>query len=248
MSENSPLAWLERQTALIGVEGTEHLYHRSVAIFGVGGVGGYVVEALARAGIGRLILVDHDTVSPSNRNRQIIALCSTVGQPKVDVFASRIADISPDCTVRAHQVFVTPDNAAGLIEAEKPDFIVDAIDHMPGKLAIALAARDARIPLIASMGTGNKLDPSRFRVSDLSKTSVCPLARHMRIEARKRGITHMSVLWSDELPARAMGDARVPASISFVPSSAGLLIASHVVRAILAGEEEKYTIPPALPC
>ncbi len=235
--------WQSRQTALIGEEATARLAALSVMVFGVGGVGGYVVEALARAGIGRLILVDHDTVSESNRNRQIIALTSTVNRPKVEVFAERIAQINPLCRVDCHRVFVTPENCADLIGAASPDWIVDAIDHVPGKAAIALTAAHCGIPMIASMGTGNKICPERLQIADLSKTSVCPLARVMRRELKAQGITHMTVLFSDELPFReADATGRTPASISFVPAGAGLLIASHLVRAVIA-DGAKQNVP-----
>lgn len=229
------LEWQSRQDALIGAEASAWLAGRSVMICGVGGVGGHVVEALARAGIGRLILVDHDTVSESNRNRQIIALCSTIGQAKVDAFAARIADINPDCKVEKYKFFVTPENADGLIAQTAPDWIVDAIDDVKGKVAIACSAIERKIPIIASMGTGNKLCPERLKIGDLSKTSVCPLARVMRRELKARGISHLTVLWSDEIPFRTgEGSGRTPASISFVPAAAGLLIASHLVREEIA--------------
>lgn len=236
-------SFLSRQISLIGEEATARLAGMSVMIFGVGGVGGYVVEALTRAGIGRLILVDHDTVSVSNRNRQIIALCSTLGARKTDAFSARIKDINPDCRVEEVPIFATPENIDQLIGGASPDWIVDAIDYVPGKIAIALAAARRGIPMIASMGTGNKLAPERLRVSDLGQTSVCPLARAMRREMKKHSVMHMQVLWSDEIPCRSPeADPRVPASISFVPSSAGLLIASHLIRAELVGERGKYTV------
>lgn len=236
-------SFLSRQISLIGEEANARLAGMSVMVFGVGGVGGYVVEALTRAGIGHLILVDHDTVSVSNRNRQIIALCSTLGEKKTVAFAERIRDINPECRVEERSVFATSENIDQLIDGVSPDWIVDAIDYVPGKIAIALAAAQRGIPMIASMGTGNKLAPERLRVGDLGQTSVCPLARAMRREMKKRGVSHMRVLWSDETPSRSPdADPCVPASISFVPSSAGLLIASYLIRAELAGERGKYTV------
>lgn len=242
MSENPP--FLSRQIALIGPEATERLRALRVMVVGLGGVGGYAVEALARCGVGELILVDHDTVSESNRNRQIIALTTTVGRYKTDAFAERIAQINPDCTVKAHPLFVTPDNLSALLDESRPDWIIDAIDSVAGKCALAIEARERAIPILASLGTGNKLCPERLCIGDLSKTRVCPLARVMRRELKARGISHMQVLWSDEEPSRwEESDRRTPASISFVPPSAGLLLASHLVRAVIAGEEERYRIP-----
>lgn len=228
--------WQSRTAGLIGEEGVRTLAGKTVMLFGVGGVGGYVAEALVRAGIGRLILVDHDVVSDSNRNRQIIAALDTVGQPKVGVFARRAASINPDCTVETLQTFVTPENLSSLIPDPAPDYLIDAIDNVSAKIAIALYAKEHGIPLIASMGTGNKLHPELLRIGDLSKTSVCPLARVMRVELRRRGITHLPVLYSTELPVKT--GERVPASISFVPAAGGLLIAARVVNDFLAEKEQ----------
>ncbi len=241
-------AWQARQIALIGQENTEKLTAMRVLIAGVGGVGGYVVEALARAGVGTLILIDHDVVSVSNINRQIIALTDTVGQIKTDLFVQRIERINPACTALSLPVFLTPENTAQIVSEYAPDFIIDAIDFVPAKLALAKTAMDQGIPLISSMGTGNKLDPERLKIGDLAKTSVCPLARVMRRETKTAGIAHMTVLWSDELPSRADESEKAPASISFVPASAGLLIASHLVRCVIREELSSCRVLPMKSC
>ncbi len=240
--------WQSRQIALIGEDATARLAALSVLVAGVGGVGGYAVEALARAGVGRLVLVDHDTVSQSNRNRQIIALTHTVGKEKVALFKERILSVNPACRVEALPLFLTPENTEALITAHRPDWIVDAIDFVPAKRALALAAMSHSIPLIASMGTGNKRHPERLRIGDLSKTAVCPLARVMRRETRAAGIAHMCVLWSDELPEKANGDGKTPASISFLPASAGLLIASHLINAEIEGNSASCMVLPRSSC
>jgi tRNA A37 threonylcarbamoyladenosine dehydratase len=209
---------------LLGEEAVHRLIGARVAIFGVGGVGGYVAEALARAGIGALDLIDSDTVSVSNINRQIIALHSTVGRPKVEVMAERIRDINPDCRVRTFPLFYLPETA-DQFDFSDYDYIADAIDTVSAKIDLAVRAQQAGVPIIAAMGAGNKLDASAFEVADLSKTSVCPLARIMRIELRKRGIHHMKVVYSKEEPAvtppaSEQGARRsIPASISFVPGA-----------------------------
>lgn len=227
--------WLSREISLIGEEKTDLLCRASVLVVGVGGVGGAVTEALARAGIGRLTLVDHDTVSLSNINRQIIADTETVGRMKTEVFTERIGRINPDCEALSLPVFVTAENAAEVIEAAKPDFIVDAIDNVTAKTALAKEAAARGIPFIASMGTGNKLDPSRLRITDIEKTAVCPLARAMRQKYREAGLRHIPVLWSDEPPVKI--GQRTPASISYLPPAAGLLIASHVIGKLIAAEK-----------
>ncbi len=226
-----------RSTPLLGENGMECLRRARVAVFGVGGVGGYVCEALARAGVGQIDLFDNDTVSLSNINRQIIALHSTVGRPKVEVMQERIADINPDCTVRAHRVFYLPENADAF-PLEGYDYIADAIDTVSAKIELAVRAKAAGVPLISSMGTGNKLDPTRFCVTDLSRTEGCPLARVMRRELRARGITHLKVVYSTEpaaerqapLPADPTTGKIPPASLSFVPPVAGLIMAGEIVR------------------
>lgn len=230
-----------RSAALYGEGGMQRLFSSTVAVFGVGGVGSYTVEALARSGVGRLILVDADVVDESNINRQIIALHSTVGRDKVEVAKERIKDINPDCEVTTYKRFVTPENLCE-IDLSGVDYIVDAVDSVPAKLALAEYAKERGVALISSMGTGNKLDPSRLEVADISKTTVCPLARSMRVKLRKMGIQHLKVVYSTEIPVETEGELceqngqtrRAPASCSFVPSSAGLLIASEVIRDILA--------------
>jgi tRNA A37 threonylcarbamoyladenosine dehydratase len=219
-----------RTAMLVGQEALSRYCGARVAVFGVGGVGGYVCEGLARAGIGALDLFDHDAVSLSNINRQIIALHSTVGQKKVDVMASRIADINPDCRVTAHQVFYLPENAH-LYPLENYTYVADAIDTVTAKIELAVRAREAGVPLISSMGTGNKLDPTAFRVTDISKTKVCPLARAVRTRLRKIGINHLKVVYSEEEPhvTAADGERLPPASVSFVPGVAGLILAGQII-------------------
>lgn len=223
-----------RTELLLGKEGMEKLRGSRVIVFGVGGVGSYVCEALARSGVGTISLVDSDKVSKSNINRQLIALHSTVGRLKTSVMAERIADIDPTITVREYPVFFLPDNRGG-IDLSEYDFIVDAIDTVSAKLFLAEEANRIGVPIIASMGTGNKLDPTRFKICDISKTSVCPLARVMRVELRKRGINKLTVLFSDEEPIKTgvkdeISGKEVPASASFVPSVAGLMIGGWVVK------------------
>ena len=220
-----------RTKMLIGQENLNILSNSSVAIFGIGGVGSYTAEALARCGVGTLLLIDNDTVSLSNINRQIIALHSTVGQYKTDVMKQRIFDINPNCNVISKNIFYTsPED----IDLSQIDYIVDAIDTVSAKLTLISQADKLSIPIISSMGTGNKLDASKFKIADIKKTSVCPLARVMRRELKSRGIDKLKVLFSDETPiTRNTTDSTakpVPASISFVPSVAGLLIAGEVVR------------------
>ena len=227
-----------RTAMLVGEEAMSKFRSSRVAVFGVGGVGGYVCEGLARAGVGALDLFDHDTVSLSNINRQIIALHSTVGRLKVEVMAERIADIAPDCQVKTYPIFYLPENADE-IDLSQYDYIVDAIDTVSAKLELAVRAKALGVPIIASMGTGNKLDPFAFRIADISKTDTCPLAKVMRRELRARGIHHMKVLFSKELPRRPIslegsaeenrGGKVSPASIATVPSVAGLMIANEIL-------------------
>ena len=226
-----------RTENLIGKEAVEKLRGARVAVFGIGGVGGYVVEALARAGVGALDLVDNDRVSLSNINRQIIALHSTVGLWKTEVAAKRVADINPEITVRTHNLFFLPETAEQF-DFSGIDYIVDAIDTVSGKIALIERAKGANIPVISSMGTGNKLNATAFEVTDITKTSVCPLARVMRRELKKRGIEHVKVVYSKEEPIQSgavqeeTGKA-IPASISFVPSVAGLIIAGEVIKDLI---------------
>ncbi len=233
-----------RTEMLIGEEGLCRLKEASVMVLGVGGVGSHCIEALARAGLGRLILVDSDKVSVTNINRQSIALHSTAGQYKTRVMKAKIADISPQTEVATYEIFILPENI-DVIFKEKPDYIVDAVDTVTAKLAAAEKAREYGIPLISCMGTGNKLHAELFEITDISKTSVCPLCKVMRKELRARGIEHLKVLYSKEKPIRVSGEEAqektgrrtIPGSISFVPPVAGLLIAGEVIREI-AGIEE----------
>ena len=226
----------DRTEALIGADGLEILKRSKVAVFGVGGVGGYVCEALARSGVGELHLIDKDTVSETNINRQPAALHSTVGQYKTEVMAKRIADINPKCSVREFRIFYLPENADEF-DLGGYDFIVDAIDTVSAKIELAVRSKQCGVPLIASMGTGNKLHPELLEICDLSKTSVCPLARVMRRELKARGIIHLPVLYSPEVPIPSVifeNGRHAPASSPFVPGAAGLIIASYVVRELIS--------------
>ena len=229
-----------RTAMLLGGEAIEKLQKARVAVFGIGGVGGYTVEALARAGIGRIDVIDNDTVSLSNINRQILATHSTVGMPKVEAAKKRILDINPNCDVVTHQVFYTPETE-GQFEFSQYDYIVDAIDTVTGKLALVQNAHAVGTPIICCMGTGNKLDASAFQVADISKTSMCPLARIMRKELGKRGIKHLKVVYSQEEAltptgweeeAALLGKRQIPGSVSFVPGAAGLILAGEVIKDI----------------
>lgn len=222
----------ERTEMVIGSEAMEKLKRSTIIVFGVGGVGGYVCEALARAGVGNISLVDNDVVSLSNINRQIIALESTLGRPKVSVMKERIKDINPLCNVKEYNQFYDANNPLDLVGY---DYIIDCIDTVTSKIMLVMEANKLDIPIISSMGTGNKLDPTRLEISDISKTSVCPLARVMRYELRKRGINHLKVLYSKEEPLHIVveGKRHAPGSISFVPSVAGLIIASEVVKDLI---------------
>ncbi len=228
-----------RTSLLLGNTAMEKLKNAHVAVFGLGGVGGYTVEALARSGIGALTLVDHDTISQTNINRQILATVSTVGQKKAEVAKARVLDINPDITVYARDTFFREDTASSF-DFSQYDYVVDAIDTVTGKLALVTAAQKANTPIISSMGTGNKLDPTKFQIADITKTSVCPLARIMRKECAKRGIRHLKVLFSTEdplspdLPENSEelpeGRRALPGSVAFVPSVAGLIIAGEVIK------------------
>ena len=233
-----------RTQMLLGTPALERLQKARVAVFGIGGVGGYTVEALARSGIGQLDLVDSDTVSVSNINRQILATHSTVGMPKVEAAKLRVLDINPACVVRTHQVFYTPETA-DQFDFSQYDYVVDAIDTVTGKLQLVERANAAGTPIICCMGTGNKLDASAFEVSDISKTSMCPLARIMRKELGKRGIKHLKVVYSREEAltptgweeeAAALGKRQIPGSVAFVPGAAGLILAGEVIQDIAMGK------------
>lgn len=224
-----------RTEMLIGAEALEKLKKARVAVFGVGGVGGYVVEALVRAGVGEIDLIDNDRISESNINRQIIALRSTVGRLKTEVMAERIRDINPKVKVGVYNLFFLPETP---FDFRCYDYVVDAIDTVSGKISIIERATAEKIPVISSMGTGNKLGTSVFEVADITKTSVCPLARVMRRELKKRGVEHVKVVYSKEEPKKKEtcennGEKAVPASISFVPPMAGLTIAGEVIKDLI---------------
>ena len=232
-----------RTAMLLGEGAVERLRNARVAVFGIGGVGGYTVEALARSGVGSLVLVDNDTVSLSNINRQILATHATIGLPKAEAAKRRVLDINPECRVEARQEFYGPDTADSF-DFTGYDYVVDAIDTVTGKLALIAAAKAANVPILCCLGTGNKLDPSKFQITDLSKTSVCPLARIMRKECAKRGYRNIKVLYSTEDPLSPAlteadlaempeGRRTVPGSVAFVPSVAGLMIAGEVIRDLI---------------
>lgn len=225
-----------RTVALIGNDALQKLQKTRVAVFGLGGVGSYVVEALARSGVGALDMIDNDVVSASNVNRQIIALHSTIGKRKTEVAKTRAKDINPEIEVRTHDLFFLPETAFAF-DFSAYDYVVDAIDTVSGKLALIECAKKANVPVISAMGAGNKLDATAFTVADISKTSVCPLARVMRRELKKRGIEHVKVVYSKEEPrgTRETDDngRAVPASIAFVPSVAGLIVASEVIKDLI---------------
>ncbi|MCH5334092.1 MAG: tRNA threonylcarbamoyladenosine dehydratase, partial [Agathobacter sp.] len=248
-----------RTQMLLGEGSMERLRQARVAIFGLGGVGGYVVEALARSGVGSFVLVDHDTVAESNINRQIIATTKTVGRDKADVMAERISDINPEAQVEVRKCFFLPENADSF-DFSGYSYVVDAVDTVTAKLEIILRAQAAGVPVISSMGTGNKLDPTKLQVADIYKTSVCPLAKVMRHELRKRGVKKLKVVYSTELPRRPLsggtmaqeetgstggaetvqagqktqgGRRSFPGSVAFVPPAAGLILAGEVVRDLI---------------
>lgn len=231
-----------RTELLLGEEGVARLREAAVMIFGLGGVGSHCIEALARSGIGRLVLIDNDAVSITNINRQSIAYHSTIGRMKTDVMRERIRDIDPSIRVTTYETFVLPDNLGEILDAEpEVDYVVDAIDTVSAKIALAEETLKRGIPLISSMGTGNKLHPELFEIADLADTSVCPLCRVMRRELKQRGITHLNVLYSKEKPVDVSGRSTdedsgvrrsIPGSVSFVPPVAGLLIAGEVIRTL----------------
>jgi tRNA A37 threonylcarbamoyladenosine dehydratase len=233
------LSQFQRTELLLGADNMEKLRRSRVAVFGVGGVGGYAVEALARSGVGALDLIDNDRVSLTNLNRQIIATHQTIGMLKTDAMKERLLSISPDLSVTCFPVFALPDNMETFPFSEY-DYVVDAVDSVAAKVALAEQAVRKGVPIISSMGAGNKLDPTRFRVSDISKTSVCPLARAVRQALKKKGITRLKAVWSDEPPMTPAalpdgeplppGKRSLPGSIMFVPAAAGLLIAAEVIK------------------
>lgn len=238
-----------RTAFLLGEDAMERLAKARVAVFGLGGVGGYVVEALARGGIGALDLIDNDTVSISNINRQILATRATVGSPKVEAAKQRLLLINPELKIATYQTFYTP-ATADQFDFAQYDYIVDAIDTVTGKLELISRAYAVNTPVISCMGTGNKLDASAFEVTDISKTTMCPLARVMRKELSKRGIKHMKVVYSKEEAlsptgweeeAAAIGKRQIPGSVSFVPGAAGLILAGEVIKDIAFGKRRPFS-------
>ena len=218
-----------RTEMMLGKDATDKLKDSSVAVFGVGGVGGYVAEGLARAGVGKITLVDSDKVSVSNINCQIIALHSTVGRYKTEVMKERISDINPDCEVTVINEFYSEENP---ISIDGTDYIADCIDSVKSKLHLITSAKEGGVNIISSMGAGNKLDPTRFTVTDISKTHTDPLSKVIRTELRKRGINHLKVVFSDEPPINPTGE-RTPGSVSFIPSVAGLIIAGEIIKDLI---------------
>lgn len=234
-----------RTELLLGAEAMERLARASVAVFGIGGVGGHAVEALVRSGIGHIELIDNDIVSESNLNRQLIATRSTIGKSKVEAMKERILDINPDCEVRTYQCFYLPETA-GQFDFTQYDYVIDAVDTVTAKIDLIVKAKEAGTPVISSMGAGNKLHPEAFEIADIYKTSVCPLAKVMRRELKKRGIKHCKVVYSKETAIRPIekeeiireqeesGRRAIPGSIAFVPSAAGLILAGEVIRELAA--------------
>ncbi len=223
----------ERLKKVIGKNAFERLRSSKVAVFGIGGVGGYVCEALARSGIGHIMIIDNDTVDTTNLNRQIIALHSTIGRKKTEVMEERLKDIDPDIEVIRKDCFYLPENSDET-DISDADYIVDAVDTVAAKTEIIMQAKKAGRPVISCMGTGNKTDPSMLRVADISKTKICPLAKVMRKQLRDRGIEHVKVVYSEETPVNRNG-GRIPGSTAFVPSSAGLMIAAEIVKELTDG-------------
>ena len=234
MEENQ----FERTALLLGKASVERLARKRVAVFGVGGVGGFVCEGLVRAGIGAIDIVDKDTVALSNINRQLIALHSTVGKNKVDVLEERLKDINKNLIIKKYKCFFLPETSE-TFDFREYDYVVDAIDTVTGKIELILKAKEAGVPIISAMGAGNKLEPAGFQVSDIYKTSVCPLARVMRRELKKRGVDKLKVVYSKEQPIKPQfeeGEEVVPGSISFVPPVVGLIIAGEVVKDLIRVE------------
>lgn len=240
---------MERESAfsrtemILSKEAMQKIYNSKVAVFGVGGVGSYVIEALARTGVGNFIIVDNDIISISNINRQLIATTSTIGLPKVEVVKRRILDINPNANIEIYQTFFLPENANS-INLDDCDYIVDAIDTVTAKIQLALISKKKNIPIIASLGTGNKLDPLKLEIDDIYNTSICPLAKVMRRELKRRGIENLKVLYSKEVPIKVnikneenSTRRSIPGSIVFVPSVAGLIIAAEVIKYITGGKK-----------
>ncbi|MBQ8344285.1 MAG: tRNA threonylcarbamoyladenosine dehydratase [Clostridia bacterium] len=234
------MEWLSRTEMLFGADKVSLLKDKRVIVFGVGGVGGYVCEALSRSGVGTIDIVDNDTVSLSNINRQIIALTSTVGMPKVEVMEKRMRDINPNINVHAYNTFYMPDTAEEF-DFSSYDYIIDAIDTVSGKISLAVEGERCGTPVISSMGAGNKTDPTAFKVTDIYKTSVCPLARAMRTELKKRGVKALKVVYSEEKPVTPIYPEDMeltrkmpPASCAFIPSVVGLIVASEVLKDLIS--------------
>ncbi len=227
-----------RTEALIGKDNLNKLKNSRVAVFGIGGVGGYAVEALVRSGIGHIDIIDNDKIDISNINRQIIATHNTVGQYKVEAAQNRIFEINPECTVKKHKIFYSGETEH-LIDLKTYDYIIDAIDSVTSKILLICNAKAKNIPIISSMGTGNKLEAARLEVCDIYKTSVCPLAKVMRYELKKRGIKSLKVVYSMEEPLKPMHEnPRIPASVPFVPAAAGMLLAGEVIKDLIENERK----------
>lgn len=222
---------LNRTEMLIGTEALKVLGNSHVAVFGIGGVGGSVVEALARAGIGKLTLVDKDIVDESNINRQVIATYDTIGMDKIEVAKKRVLSICPECTVDVYKQFVLPGQFGDIGDFSRFDYVIDAIDNISGKIAIIVAAKDAGVPVISAMGAGNKMDPEKFSIDDISKTKVCPLAKIMRKKIRDLGIKDVAALYSTEEPIKT--GSKTPGSMSYIPPLAGLMIGGYVIQDLI---------------
>lgn len=250
MKQNS----LSRTELLVGIEALEKVKNSKVVVIGIGGVGGYVVEALARAGVGELVLIDDDLVCLTNINRQIMATFRTISQPKVEAMRDRVLDINPNCQVTIYQTFIKEDNIGELL-GEDTDYVVDAIDTVSSKIALIVYCKEHNINIISCMGTGNKLDPTQFKIADIYKTKVCPLAKVMRYELKRKGVQNLKVLYSEEIPLKPREDSvvtckggcvcppgssgkcalkrQIPGSNSFVPPVAGLIIGGEVIKDIM---------------
>jgi tRNA A37 threonylcarbamoyladenosine dehydratase len=230
----------KRTEALVGAEAVSRLSATSVLIFGLGGVGGYALEALARAGVGRLCFADFDVVSESNCNRQILATTDSIGKKKAEIAAERVKSINPSAEIVMFDCFADESNIESVFSLASPDFVIDAVDTVSAKLSIIAESKRRRIPIITCMGTGNKLDATKFMIGNIAKSSICPLARVVRTELRKRNISGVTALWSTELPRALVAESEqgrhVPASISYVPAVAGLLLAGHVIRSVVGLE------------
>lgn len=225
--------WQARQVRLIGEDNTNLLFEKTIMVCGLGGVGGSCCEALCRAGVGTLILIDNDTVNETNINRQTFASVETIGMKKTDAAKKRLEAINPDIKLVLLDTFLTPENIPDILDEYKPCYVIDAIDNVTAKASLVLECYKKEIPLTASMGTGNKVNPEKLKITDISKTSVCPLARVMRRKVKELGVKKYEVLWSEELPVTPEDGERTPASVSFVPPCAGIMIAGRVIRNIL---------------